>query len=89
MRALVTELHRLGATVHEFEDGSYRTVAHRAAAVETYDDHRIAMAFAVTGLKTAGIRIRNPGCVSKTYPDFFRDLAPAFEPASLIAIRCI
>ena len=46
-----------------------------AAAVETYDDHRIAMAFAVAGLKTAGIRIRNPGCVSKTYPDFFRDLA--------------
>jgi 3-phosphoshikimate 1-carboxyvinyltransferase len=38
------------------------------------------MAFAVAGLKTAGIRIRNPGCVSKTYPDFFRDLARLSNP---------
>jgi len=51
-----------------------------AAAVETYDDHRIAMAFAVAGLKTAGIRIKHPGCVSKTYPDFFRDLARLSNP---------
>jgi 3-phosphoshikimate 1-carboxyvinyltransferase len=45
------------------------------AAVETYDDHRIAMAFAVAGLKLAGVRIINPGCVAKTYPEFFKDLA--------------
>jgi 3-phosphoshikimate 1-carboxyvinyltransferase len=39
--------------------------------VQTYDDHRIAMSFAVTGLRAPGIRIVNPGCVSKTFPDYF------------------
>lgn len=76
LRALATELARLGATVHECEDGMLIEPSKlRAAVVETYDDHRIAMAFAMAGLKAAGIRIRNPRCVSKTYPDFFRDLA--------------
>jgi 3-phosphoshikimate 1-carboxyvinyltransferase len=83
LRALATELKRLGAAVHEYEDGLLIEPSRiGAAAVETYDDHRIAMAFAVAGLKTPGIRIRNPGCVSKTYPDFFRDLASlAMAPA--------
>ncbi len=76
LRALTTELQRLGASVREYQDGISIEPSHiGAAAIETYDDHRVAMAFAVTGLKTGGIRIRNPGCVSKTYPDFFRDLA--------------
>jgi 3-phosphoshikimate 1-carboxyvinyltransferase len=76
LRALSTELQRLGASVREYQDGLSIEPSHiGAAAIETYDDHRVAMAFAVTGLKTGGIRIRNPGCVSKTYPDFFRDLA--------------
>jgi 3-phosphoshikimate 1-carboxyvinyltransferase len=76
LRALATELHRMGAAVDEYEDGILIEPSRiGAAAVETYEDHRIAMAFAVTGLKAAGIRIRNPGCVSKTYPDFFPDLA--------------
>ncbi len=81
LRALTAELKRLGASVHECEDGM-RIEPSRigAAAVETYADHRIAMAFAVAGLKTPGIRIRNPGCVSKTYPDFFRDLARLSNP---------
>jgi 3-phosphoshikimate 1-carboxyvinyltransferase len=75
LRALATELNRLGASVHECEDGILIEPSQTGpAAIETYDDHRIAMAFAVTGLKTGGIRIRNPGCVSKTYPNFFRDL---------------
>lgn len=75
LRVLATELARLGASVHESEDGMLIEPSRlKPCAVETYDDHRIAMAFAVAGLKTAGIRIRNPGCVSKTYPDFFRDL---------------
>jgi 3-phosphoshikimate 1-carboxyvinyltransferase len=81
LHALATELQRLGASVHEYEDGMLIEPSRiGAAAVETYDDHRIAMAFAVAGLKTAGIRIRNPGCVSKTYPDFFRDLAELSNP---------
>jgi len=73
--ALAAELRRLGATVEEFDDGlEIGPSALHAAAIETYDDHRIAMAFAVVGLKTAGISIRNPGCVAKTYPEFFDDL---------------
>jgi 3-phosphoshikimate 1-carboxyvinyltransferase len=73
--ALATELRRLGAAVQEFEDGLEiaPSVLH-AAALETYDDHRIAMAFTVLGLKMAGVHIRNPGCVAKTYPEFFADL---------------
>jgi 3-phosphoshikimate 1-carboxyvinyltransferase len=39
--------------------------------VQTYDDHRIAMSFAVTGLRAPGIRILNPACVSKTFPEYF------------------
>jgi 3-phosphoshikimate 1-carboxyvinyltransferase len=86
LRALATELHRLGAAVHECEDGMLIEPSRiGAATIETYDDHRIAMAFAVTGLKTAGIRIRNPGCVSKTYPDFFRDLARLSNPQTRLA----
>jgi 3-phosphoshikimate 1-carboxyvinyltransferase len=42
--------------------------------VLTYDDHRIAMSFAVTGLRAPGIRIANPACVSKTFPEFFEVL---------------
>jgi 3-phosphoshikimate 1-carboxyvinyltransferase len=72
---LAAELRRLGAAVQEFDDGLEiaPSVLH-AAAIETYDDHRIAMAFAVAGLKMAGVCIKNPGCVAKTYPEFFDDL---------------
>ena len=76
LHALATELRRLGATVEELEDGfAIEPSALEPAAIETYDDHRIAMAFAVVGLKLAGVRISNPGCVAKTYPNFFSDLA--------------
>lgn len=75
IRALATELRRLGATVEEYPDGlGIAPSKLHGATVATYDDHRIAMAFAVTGLKVAGVRISNPGCVAKTYPEFFRDL---------------
>lgn len=72
LNAVVTELRRLGAAVEEFRDGLkiYPGVLH-AAAIETYNDHRMAMAFAVTGLKTPGLVIKNPGCTAKTFPDFF------------------
>jgi 3-phosphoshikimate 1-carboxyvinyltransferase len=74
--ALATELRRLGASVEEYDDGLGIAPSRlHAATVATYDDHRIAMAFAVVGLKVPGVRISNPGCVAKTYPDFFRDLA--------------
>jgi 3-phosphoshikimate 1-carboxyvinyltransferase len=75
IRALATELRRIGAGVEEFEDGLAITPAKlEPATIETYDDHRIAMSFAIAGLRLAGLRIRNPGCVAKTFPDFFERL---------------
>jgi 3-phosphoshikimate 1-carboxyvinyltransferase len=75
LQALAVELRRLGVSVEEYRDGMLIEPSRvRAATIETYEDHRIAMAFAVAGLKAEGIRIRNPGCVSKTYPNFLRDL---------------
>ena len=47
------------------------------ATVETYNDHRMAMSFAITGLRASGISISNSGCVAKTFPDFFDRLARA------------
>jgi 3-phosphoshikimate 1-carboxyvinyltransferase len=76
IRALATELRRLGAIATEFDDGLLIEPSELSpAAIETYDDHRIAMSFAVAGLKLAGVRIKNPGCVAKTFPDFFERLA--------------
>ena len=73
--AVATELRRLGATVEEFDDGLAIIPSRlHPATIATHDDHRIAMAFAVVGLKLPGVRIANPGCVAKTYPGFFRDL---------------
>ena len=72
VHAMATELRRLEVPVEEGA-GSLRIepAAPRGATIETYDDHRIAMAFAVTGLRTGGITISNPGCTAKTFPDFF------------------
>jgi 3-phosphoshikimate 1-carboxyvinyltransferase len=44
------------------------------AEIDTYDDHRIAMAFALAGLRIPGVVIRNPACVSKTWPEYFSAL---------------
>jgi len=70
--ATVTELRKLGAEAEEFEDGfSVRPGALHGAAIDTYDDHRMAMSFAMAGLRIRGVTINDPGCVSKTFPDFF------------------
>lgn len=76
IHALAVELARLGVKVVEHEDGlTIEPTRPTPAAIETYDDHRIAMSFAIVGLKIPGIRLKDPGCVSKTYPHFFVDLA--------------
>ena len=76
IHALAVELARLGVNVIEHEDGlTIQPARPNAAAIETYDDHRIAMSFAIIGLRMPGVRIKEPGCVSKTYPHFFVDLA--------------
>ena len=46
----------------------------RPACVHTYNDHRMAMAFALIGLRAPGVSIENPACVSKTFPDYFEVL---------------
>lgn len=76
LRSIATELRRLGATVSDLDDGLEILPSRlRGASIETYDDHRIAMAFSVVGLRMPGVTIQNPACVSKTFPDFFDQLA--------------
>jgi 3-phosphoshikimate 1-carboxyvinyltransferase len=74
--ALRTELSRCGAKV--LEEGDTLTVFPsqvHGAEIETYGDHRMAMCFAILGLKVAGIRLKNASCVKKTFPSFFQKLA--------------
>jgi len=84
--ALRTELTRCGAKV--VEEGDTLTVYPakpgelHGAEIETYNDHRMAMCFAILGLKVPGIRLKNPACVKKTFPNFFQKLAAA-PPNSL------
>ena len=76
LSALTTELRKLGAKVEERADGL--TVDPRGglhgATIATYDDHRMAMSFSLAGLRIPGVVVENPGCVAKTYPNFFEDL---------------
>ncbi len=70
--AVVAELRRLGIEATEDVDGFTITPGPtRAAVVETYDDHRMAMSFTVLGLVRPGVSIADPGCVAKTFPTFF------------------
>ena len=74
--ALRTELTKCGAKV--IEEGDTLTVYPsqlHGAEIETYNDHRMAMCFAILGLKVPGIKIKNPSCVKKTFPNFFQKLA--------------
>jgi 3-phosphoshikimate 1-carboxyvinyltransferase len=73
--AVATELRRLSVAVDEHPDGlTIHPGPIRPATIETYDDHRMAMSFALMGLKVPGICIADPGCTAKTYPRFFEDL---------------
>jgi 3-phosphoshikimate 1-carboxyvinyltransferase len=74
--ATATELRKLGAAVTEFDDGmEIEPRPLHGAVIDTYNDHRMAMSFALAGLRTPNVVIRNPGCTAKTYPEFFADLA--------------
>ena len=76
--ALATELRKLGAKVDELPDGLVINPPPpdqlHPARISTYDDHRMAMSFALAGLKVPGVTILDPGCVAKTYPGFWDDL---------------
>ena len=76
IHATCTELARLGVRVEEADDGMtiHPVEKMRPAAIQTYNDHRMAMAFSLIGLRFDGVTIENPACVSKTFPNFFEVL---------------
>lgn len=72
LHAVATELTKMGITVQETRDGLIIQGGQpRNAVIETYNDHRIAMSFALAGLKISGVRIVNPECVAKSFPSFW------------------
>ncbi|MCU1351384.1 MAG: aroA [Acidimicrobiales bacterium] len=80
--AVATELRRCGVGVVEEDDGWLIEPAPvHGAVVQTYDDHRMAMSFALLGLRTAGIEIAGPGCVAKTFPGYWALLDELRGPA--------
>lgn len=78
LTATATELKKMGVEVTEERDGlRIRGGSPHGARIATYHDHRMAMSFASAGLRTPGTIIEDPGCVTKTYPGFWDDLARA------------
>ncbi|HSU77112.1 MAG TPA: 3-phosphoshikimate 1-carboxyvinyltransferase, partial [Burkholderiales bacterium] len=75
--AMATELRKLGAQVEEGRD--YLRIApgplKRDVAIDTYADHRMAMSFALVAVGGVPVRINDPQCVAKTFPDYFTALA--------------
>jgi 3-phosphoshikimate 1-carboxyvinyltransferase len=73
IHATCTELTRLGVRVEEHPDGMtiYPCQTFQPATIQTYNDHRMAMAFSLIGLRFDGVTIENPACVSKTFPGYF------------------
>jgi 3-phosphoshikimate 1-carboxyvinyltransferase len=71
--AIETELKKLGVRVDTWSDGLtvYPAEHIQPAALDTYDDHRMAMSLALVGLKVPGIIINDPACVNKTFPTYF------------------
>lgn len=80
LKALSTELNKIGCKTKELKNGLLikgNPENLHPSRIKTYADHRIAMCFGVAGLFIPGIKILNPGCVTKTYPNFWRDLKKA------------
>jgi 3-phosphoshikimate 1-carboxyvinyltransferase len=76
LHALETELRKLGAGAQADADSLLITPAPlHGASIDTYDDHRMAMAFAMAGLRVPGVVIRDPACVSKSWPGYFDTFA--------------
>jgi len=86
--AMATELRKVGATVEEGAD--YIRITPPAqfehAAIDTYDDHRMAMCFSLVAFGGAGVRINDPKCVAKTFPDYFTEFAKVTQAVPVIAI---
>ena len=94
--AMATELRKLGAQVEEGADFLRITppgfAGWKAAVIHTYDDHRIAMCFSLAALNPAGlpVRILDPTCVAKTFPDYFEALfSLVHTPVATIPVICV
>ncbi|MGQ9922175.1 MAG: 3-phosphoshikimate 1-carboxyvinyltransferase [Desulfobacca sp.] len=73
LQAVATELAKMGIAVQETPDGLIITGGRpQGALIATYNDHRMAMSFALAGLRTPGVRIADPHCVAKSFPDFWK-----------------
>ena len=71
--AVIRELNAMGISAHSSGENLCIQGGHpKAAEIETYNDHRIAMSFAVAGLRAPGTGIRNPSCVEKSFPEFWQ-----------------
>ena len=86
--AMATELRKVGATVEEGADFIRITppAQIKHAAIDTYDDHRMAMCFSLAAFGGAGIRINDPNCVAKTFPEYFTEFAKVTQAVPVIAI---
>ncbi len=97
LAAMAIELRKLGAGVEEGADylrvtPPASTADWRPASIHTYDDHRVAMCFSLAAFNPAGlpVRIEDPKCVAKTFPDYFETLfAVARADAAAIPVICI
>jgi 3-phosphoshikimate 1-carboxyvinyltransferase len=94
LAAMAAELRKLGAAVDEGADFINITppVQWKPASIHTYDDHRIAMCFSLAAFNPAGValRIEDPKCVAKTFPDFFEALfSVVHTPAPRIPVICV
>ena len=89
--AMATELRKLGAKVEEGADYIRITPPQSAirnlqSAIDTYDDHRMAMCFSLAAFGGAGVRINDPKCVAKTFPEYFAEFAKVTQAVPVIAI---
>ncbi len=95
LAAMACELRKLGATIDEGPDWLRITPiapgAWRAASMATYDDHRMAMCASLAAFNPDGrpVRIEDPRCVAKTFPDYFETLFAIAEPAAPVPVICV
>lgn len=86
--AMATELRKLGATVDEYPESLTVTPPPRldSAVIDTYEDHRVAMCFSLATLGGPYVRINDPKCVDKTFPEYFATFAGIATPVPVVAI---
>ena len=83
LEAMARELGKTGIRAEEKEDGLViEGGSPRGADIDTYDDHRIAMSFAILGLAVPGMRIRDGSCVRKSFPGFWNELGKLYGDRS-------